>query len=312
VRPLHEVTRLEPPPGAGGRWRVTFRRLDGQAGGTVEAATLVLAAGTLGTPRLLLTNRKRLPRLSPALGTRFSGNGDALGLALDPRAEDVRVVQNQIGPVMTSRLDYTAEGNYMLADGGLPPGFTGILDLARGVNAIRGWRRWLVRARLLLTRAGLTDQPLSPRAVRIDHSTSNEDSLIFLMIGRDAASGRMRLTPLFGRFDIRWSKDDSAALFAAMRETAHAVADAAEATPFFALEAGPLDTFTTVHPLGGCPMGDSPARGVVDDAGRAYGYAGLWILDGSIVPTALGVNPSKTIAALAERGAERLVAETGA
>jgi cholesterol oxidase len=55
-------------------------------------------------------------------------------------------------------------------------------------------------------------------------------------------------------------------------------------------------------------MADDPARGVVDDAGRVHGYPGLQVLDGSIVPTALGVNPSKTIAALAERGADALVA----
>ena len=40
---------------------------------------------------------------------------------------------------------------------------------------------------------------------------------------------------------------------------------------------------------------------------RFTGYEGLYVLDGSIVPTALGVNPSKTIAALAERGVERLI-----
>jgi cholesterol oxidase len=48
---------------------------------------------------------------------------------------------------------------------------------------------------------------------------------------------------------------------------------------------------------------------VVDDAGRVHGYDGLYVLDGSVVPTALGVNPSKTIAALAERGVERLLAQ---
>ena len=56
-------------------------------------------------------------------------------------------------------------------------------------------------------------------------------------------------------------------------------------------------------------MSDDPATGVVDDAGKAYGYDGLYVLDGSIVPTAIGVNPSKTIAALAERGVEKLIAE---
>jgi cholesterol oxidase len=94
-----------------------------------------------------------------------------------------------------------------------------------------------------------------------------------------------------------------------MRQAAGELAEAAEAKSFFALDAGPLGKFITVHPLGGCPMADDPNRGVVDDAGKAHGYDGLYVLDGSIVPTALGVNPSKTIAALAERGVERLVAE---
>src|SRR3954453_23025397 len=119
----------------------------------------------------------------------------------------------------------------------------------------------------------------------------------------------MRLTPLFGRFDIRWDKANSAALFANLEATARELANAAGARPFYALEGGPLSTFTTVHPLGGCPMADDPARGVVDDVGAVYGYAGLRVLDGSIVPTSLGVNPSKTIAALAERGAHDLAAE---
>ncbi len=127
------------------------------------------------------------------------------------------------------------------------------------------------------------------------------------MIGRDAADGRMRLTPLFRRLDVRWSMDGSRALFDDLERTAHELAEASGATPFYALKGGPLSKFATVHPLGGCPMADDPSLGVVDDHGAVYGYPGLHVLDGSIVPTALGVNPSKTIAALAERGAARLV-----
>jgi cholesterol oxidase len=56
-------------------------------------------------------------------------------------------------------------------------------------------------------------------------------------------------------------------------------------------------------------MADDPANGVVDDAGKVFGYDGLYVMDGSIVPAALGVNPSKTIAALAERGVECLLGE---
>ena len=306
VHPHHLVTGLRPPSGTGDRWRVSYGRLDGGGGtGVVDAGTVVLAAGTIGSSRLLLANRKSLRGLSPALGTRFSGNGDALGLAFDPRADGVRDVRNDVGPVMTMRLDYADRG-FMVADGGLPKSFGLLLDVAREVDVIRGWRRFLLRLRWLGAQAGLTDQSLRPREVDLDRHRDNTNSLIFLMIGRDAADGRMRLTPLFRRFDIRWSREASRGLFDQLEQMSRELAEAAEARPFYALEGGPLSTFTTVHPLGGCPMADDPARGVVDDAGKVHGYDGLYVLDGSIVPTALGVNPAKTIAALAERGAAQL------
>ena len=87
------------------------------------------------------------------------------------------------------------------------------------------------------------------------------------------------------------------------------MAAAADGTAYFALKGGPLGKFITVHPLGGCPMADDPAAGVVDDHGRVHGYRGLVVSDGSIVPTALGVNPSNTIAALSERNVESILAE---
>jgi len=208
---------------------------------------------------------------------------------------------------MTSKLDYTAERNLIVADGGLPAGFDFLLDLARGINVVRGWRRWLLKLRTALTYLGWSDQPLKPGHVRRAGTESNTDSLLFLMMGREAAAGQMRLTPLFRRFDVRWSRAPSAQLFEDLEKTAKEIAEASGATPFFALEDGPGSKFATSHPLGGCPMADDPAAGVVDDAGRVHGYPGLYVLDGSIVPTALGVNPSKTIAALAERGAARLV-----
>jgi cholesterol oxidase len=58
-------------------------------------------------------------------------------------------------------------------------------------------------------------------------------------------------------------------------------------------------------------MADDPSQGVVNDCGRAHGYDGLYVSDGAIVPTSLGVNPSKTIAALAERNVEQLLRERG-
>ncbi|HEU5190409.1 MAG TPA: GMC oxidoreductase, partial [Methylomirabilota bacterium] len=63
----------------------------------------------------------------------------------------------------------------------------------------------------------------------------------------------------------------------------------------------------TPHPLGGCNMGDSAANGVVTHKGEVFGYPRLYVADGAIVPEALGTNPAKTIAALAERNVELMM-----
>jgi cholesterol oxidase len=58
---------------------------------------------------------------------------------------------------------------------------------------------------------------------------------------------------------------------------------------------------TTAHILGGCCMGDSAANGVIDARHRVFGYDGLYVVDGSAISANIGVNPSLTICALAER-----------
>jgi hypothetical protein len=84
-----------------------------------------------------------------------------------------------------------------------------------GVNALRGWRRHvLLRAKDLAARAGVSDRSVTPRTVDVDVRPLISDSLVFLMLGRDAADGQMRLTPLFRRFDTTWSERASQSLFA--------------------------------------------------------------------------------------------------
>jgi choline dehydrogenase-like flavoprotein len=63
----------------------------------------------------------------------------------------------------------------------------------------------------------------------------------------------------------------------------------------------------STHPLGGCPMGRDPRASVVDPYGRHHHVANLAVIDGSILPTSLGVNPSLTLFALAARNASALV-----
>ena len=83
-------------------------------------------------------------------------------------------------------------------------------------------------------------------------------------------------------------------------------------------KAAGADSIALSHPLGGCRMAKSAADGVVDEFGHVFDqtktgaqpfYEGLYIADASIIPTALGVNPSLTISALSLRIADRLVAE---
>jgi cholesterol oxidase len=64
--------------------------------------------------------------------------------------------------------------------------------------------------------------------------------------------------------------------------------------------AGPDLGLLTLHPLGGCRMAATPESGVVDHRGQVFDYPNLFVVDGAVVPAAIGRNPSHTIAALAE------------
>lgn len=69
-----------------------------------------------------------------------------------------------------------------------------------------------------------------------------------------------------------------------------------------------LDTTTTAHILGGCPMGKDAGEGVIDEKNRVFGYDGLYVVDGSMISANLGVNPSLTITAMAERAMDHVPA----
>jgi len=310
VYPLHEVREIEPPARKGGRWRVTYRDLQYRVTGRMEASTLIVSAGTLGSTRLLLQNGKRLPHLSDALGSRFSANGNALGAIFDPQARGTRGAAVDDGPSITSVMDHWDDRAFLMEDLGLPPAYMSLLEALRGATAITGWRRALLRAKQEVTRVGLSDRSATPATVSVrERGSTLEDALTFLFIGRDTSLGRMHLSRL-GNLDIDLDPDDDRPLYDRMDQTLEEIADAVDGRAVFSLENGPFGRFLIAHPLGGCPMADSRDDGVVDEFGRVHGYEdGLRVLDGSIIPTSLGANPSKTIAALAERGVEHLIKE---
>ncbi len=96
------------------------------------------SAQPIGSTRLLLKNRRRLPRLSRALGTRFSANGNALGAIFDPRAPEAQSAQIDYGPTITSKLDLWGERRFLIEDLGLPRSYMGLLAGLRGANRWSG------------------------------------------------------------------------------------------------------------------------------------------------------------------------------
>ncbi|GEL24321.1 cholesterol oxidase [Pseudonocardia sulfidoxydans NBRC 16205] len=269
----------------------------------VRARTVVMGAGAFGTTRLLLANKVTgLPRLSPALGTRFSGNGDAIGFTTG----GTREVDSQRGPVIT-RILRDDDGGFLIEDGGYPSvlGWVGetyqVGLYGRGALLLvqRLWQRLLHRRRSDI--GGGVSRVLGPMGV-------SRSTAPLLGMGMDPGSGTMRLAGDGTWLDLEWSPrgPGTAEYFATVLQAMRGVATGAGVT-FRRGPSGLLSRGVTAHPLGGCPMGRSPADGVVDGDGRAFGHPGLFVADGSVMPTAVGANPSMTIAAFAERCARRIL-----
>ncbi|GAB3314738.1 hypothetical protein GCM10027451_29900 [Geodermatophilus aquaeductus] len=271
---------------------------------------LVLSAGALGSTFLLLKNRSMLPHLSPMLGARFSGNGDYLGFAVKRRGRDGGVgrFDPTFGPVITTatRLRDTADGGEgrgaYIEDAGYPE-FVNWLVEEGVITQTAGLGRFLLERGL----ARLTRRPktsiASPLSRVFGRNTLAVSSLPLLGMGRDVPDGWMSLRG--GYLDVDWRPTSSRGYLrrvdGAMRDLSAAMG-ARYVNPLWW-----LNLLVTVHPLGGCPMGTGPDRGVVDSYGRVFGHPGLYVADGSVMPGPVGANPSLTIAALADRFAERLV-----
>jgi cholesterol oxidase len=122
----------------------------------------------------------------------------------------------------------------------------------------------------------------------------------------DTAIGRLTLeptwwTPTQYRLELQWDSNAATAAVRAMADLHRTLSAATGGTALESPNWSVLRYLITAHPLGGCRMGRSAADGVVDHLGQVFGYPGLYVADGAIVPRALGIGPSRTIAALAER-----------
>src|SRR5205807_7008110 len=102
-----------------------------------------------------------------------------------------------------------------------------------------------------------------------------------------------------GKLQAQWNNERSQPLYEAIEEIVEQIAGKLDAAPFFTSRWALLRKLVTVHPLGGCAMAGDRTGGVVDHRGEVFGYPGLYVADGSVIPVALGRNPAMTIAALA-------------
>ncbi|HWC00210.1 MAG TPA: GMC family oxidoreductase [Bryobacteraceae bacterium] len=296
VRELHLVTNLEPVTGG---YRVSYDRIDGgkRVAGSQTARLVIVAAGSMGSTELLLRAKEvtgSLPGISPFLGRNWSSNGDFLTPAFYDREIDP-----SWGPTIATAinfLDGSQNGQtFWVEDGGIPNLLGGILARAEASG---------VRAKLLIDTFGHLLRQAEPF----------RNVMPWFAQGVDAANGVLSLkrSLLTGElalhldWDIAKSRQAIDTIVAMHERLSRATGGNAVVPPTWSL----LHDLITPHPLGGCNMGNTAADGVVDHKGEVFGYRNLYVADGAIIPEALGVNPSRTIGALAERIA-KIIREEG-
>jgi cholesterol oxidase len=323
IRDMCEVREVEPREGGGYTVRYVEHdpALEGEPHDTralplveVTCDRLVLAAGTLGTTYLLLRNRPRLPALSDALGSHFSGNGDLLTLAIRPRDKrtgKLLPMEGGVGPAITTairfddELDGGAGRGFYLQDAGYPDLLNWLIQAVEMPGAI--FKYWLTALRLVrrLMRVQLDTDVGAELARLLGDAELSSGILPLLGMGREEPNGVMNLRE--GLLDVRWTIDRSSDYFERVREAQRTLADELGA----GFRDNPLWNMgrrvITVHPLGGAPMGRDRSEGVVDVWGQVFGHPGLYVADGSVMPGTIGPNPSLTIAALADRFADGML-----
>ena len=303
----------------------------------LRARKVILAAGTYGSTELLLRAWKDgLPIPPQRLGAKFSTNGDAIAAIYDHPMEANAVADEataardrHVGPTITGMLDL--RGRWPLRDcviqeiaipGPMRRVFEETITTAKVLHELSKWDR---------EEHGAGAPRQDPCAVDAEaiHRTS-----VFVMMGDDGAEGF--LTPAAegpdagdGAVKVAWRGIKEHPVFdqqlKALEHLAALSGGRARVLPnplwqllpssmqfLIDQQRGPA---LTVHPLGGCPIGASAAEGVVNHLGQVFDGSDrggervledLVVLDGSIVPNALGINPALTIAALALRAVERL------
>ncbi len=311
---LAAVTHVEPAAGSG--WRVHVERTGaartGSAPIVIEAAVVVIAAGTLGSTEILLRSAEAGLALSAALGERFSANGDiiAFGYGANVPVGSIGVGYpdkaglGPTGAAVSAQIEIRSSDldlELTVQEGAMPSAFAPVLPLLFVPNGrLMGALQSLV--------AGVYKGPLSRLTT-------------YFAVSHDRSGGRLSWQD--GRLRLAWPGAADEPVYARLDAMIARLAGGIGADYVKNPLAGRMMGHqpATAHPLGGCVMAVDREGGVVDHASRVFDGArgaastathpGLYVVDGSIIPRSLGVNPLLTITALAERAALHMGSDLG-
>ena len=295
----------------------------------ITADIVVLAAGTLGSTEILLRSRNEGLALSDWLGSRFTSNGDAIALAYNndvpvngigvgqPPKAQVAPVGQAVNALIDLRDTADVRDGLAMCECALPSAFASALPglLAPGA-AVFGEHEDRSLGDKLEAMERATDSLIKGAYQGAVHHTQT-----FLAVGHDAGNGLMRLDD--DRLAVEWTNGPQQRVFQriedALTTAAHATGGTYMRNPVSEKVLG--GNLMTVHPLGGCTMGESSSNGVVNHKGQVFDaspgaalgavHAGLYVCDGAVIPCPLGIHPLMTITALAERAMILLAHDRG-
>ncbi|MFF4878045.1 FAD-dependent oxidoreductase [Micromonospora sp. NPDC000668] len=297
VHPLTTVTAVKPAADGGyevhtvrtGAWLRHRRQV-------IHADQVVFAAGALGTQRLLHEMKAdgALAGLSSRLGELTRTNSEAiLGASVARQRARAERLDFSEGVAITSSFHPDPQTHIEPVRYGRGSNAMGLLQsllVDGGPHRVRRWLGSIVRQPGLAARM-LSVRGWSERTVIALVMQSLDNSLTTRW--RRGVFGRRLVTgPGHGTPSPTWIPAGNTA--------ARLLAEEIGGTPGGSLTE-PFDIPMTAHILGGAAIGATPADGVIDPYHRVYGHPGLHVVDGAAVSANLGVNPSLTITAQAER-----------
>ena len=290
VFPLTTVTGLEQLED--GKWKVTAKSTNGVGRSTFIARDVVMAAGTYNTQKLMHRFKATsLPRISDILGNLSRTNSEALTGAIMPTTE----IDFSRGAAITSSFFPSDDTHVEAVRYGKGSNSMGLLQtlLTDGWTPKERRRHW---AQQFLVRPSLFTKILNVR------KWSERTVIALVMQNVDSSIKVFRKRGLFGYklTSVNDSEHPNATYIPAANETVKMVAE-----NYGGIAAGTVGDLIgapfTAHFVGGCVIGTSDSNGVIDPYHRVYNYPTLHIVDGSTITANLGVNPSLTITAQAER-----------